>query len=131
MKLLLDTHIWLWSIADPSHLTQRIKRELEDTENEIWLSPISTWEIALLARKGRITLNDEPEAWIRKALGMVSFKEAVLNHEVALQSTYVDLPHSDPADRFLAASAMIYDLTLVTADKHLFSSREFLSLANK
>ena len=52
-------------------------------------------------------------------------REAVINQEVAIQSRYIDLPHQDPADRFLAATALVYDLILVTADRRLFDSKRF------
>ena len=55
---------------------------------------------------------------------------APLNHEVALQSRAIDLEHQDPADRFLVATALVYDLTLVTADERLLRSRRIASLAN-
>ena len=56
-------------------------------------------------------------------------REAVINQEVAIQSRYVDLPHQDSADRFLAATAMVYDLTLVTADNRLINAKELSILA--
>jgi PIN domain nuclease of toxin-antitoxin system len=52
MKLLLDTHIWLWSLIDPGQLSKRVADELVDPSNELWVSPISTWEILLLSEKG-------------------------------------------------------------------------------
>jgi PIN domain nuclease of toxin-antitoxin system len=131
MRLLLDTHIWLWSMAEPSRIIRRVSRELEDPENEIWLSPVSTWELLVLARKRRIELDTEPVTWIRTALAEVSFKEAALTHEVAVQSVSVDLPHADPADRFIAATALVYDLTLVTGDDRLLGCRQISVLANK
>src|SRR5262245_27322651 len=131
MRLLLDTHIWLWSMAEPSRIIRRVSRELEDPENEIWLSPVSTWELLVLARKRRIELDTEPVTWIRTALAEVSFKEAALTHEVAVQSMSVDLPHGDPADRFIAATALVYDLTLVTGDDRLLGCRQISVLANK
>ena len=57
-------------------------------------------------------------------------REAPLNHEVAIQSRSLDLPHQDPADPFLAATAIVYDLTLVTADDRLLGSKQFSLLAN-
>jgi PIN domain nuclease of toxin-antitoxin system len=131
MRLLLDTHIWLWSMAEPSRIIRRVSRELEDPENEIWLSPVSTWELLVLARKRRIELDTEPVTWIRTALAEVSFKEAALTHEVAVQSVSVDLPHADPADRFIAATAVVHDLTLVTGDDRLLGCRQISVLANK
>jgi PIN domain nuclease of toxin-antitoxin system len=61
MKLLLDTHILLWSLLDPDQLSKRVADELESASNELWLSPITTWEIFLLAEKGRIFLDADPE----------------------------------------------------------------------
>lgn len=131
MKLLLDTHIWLWSLFDPGRLRQRVSRELENSRNEIWLSPISVWETLILARKGRFILHGKPENWIRDALLKGSLKEARLTHEIAIRSCALSIPHNDPADRFLAATAIFYGLTLVTADKRLLRCRGFSTLANK
>jgi PIN domain nuclease of toxin-antitoxin system len=131
MKLLLDTHIWLWSMLTPARLSRRVVRELESPTNELSLSPISVWEAAVLAEKGRVELDDEPRAWIGRALQRVPFKEAPLTREIALQSRAVDLSHEDPADRFLAATSRVLDLTLVTADRRLLKGRTFRTLANR
>lgn len=131
MRLLLDTHIWLWSLVNPDRLSPKVSRELENPENEIWLSPISVWELLTLARKGRVVLNGEPESWVREALSKVSLKEAWLTHEVVMQSMSLRLPHWDPSDRFLAATAIVYDLTLVTADDRLLRPRQYSVLTNK
>lgn len=58
-------------------------------------------------------------SWVRNVLQTVPFHEAPLTHEVAIQSRSVDLPHQDPVDRFLVATALVYGLTLVTADERL------------
>ncbi len=131
MRLLLDTHIWLWSLTDSARLSRKVSRELLDPRNEIWLSPISVWETLILARKGRLILDEKPEIWIREALSKGSLKEAGLNHEVAICSATLHFSHQDPADRFLAATAIVYDLTLVTADERLLRSRQFPTLANR
>jgi len=125
LKLLLDTHVILWSAAEPERFPQDIAMELENESNELWFSPISIWEILLLAEKQQIILRADHEKSIRKMLQKLPLREAVINHEVAIQSRYVDLPHQDPADRFLAATAMVYDLTLVTADRRLTGSKKF------
>lgn len=121
-KLLLDTHILLWSLLEPDRLHPQIVSQLEDNENEKWLSPITTWEIIILAEKGRIILDDSPVSWMKNVLEIVPFKQAVLNHEVAMQSTLIKLPQRDPADRFIVASAIVYGLTLVTSDKKIVAS---------
>lgn len=125
LKLLLDTHVILWSAAEPERFSTKVAEELENELNELWFSPISVWEILLLAEKGRVVLGADNENSIRKIFQRLPFREAAINQEVAIQSRYVDLPHQDPADRFLAATAMVYDLTLVTADKRLISSKQF------
>jgi len=111
-------------------LTTRVASELENALNELWLSPIVLWEVLVLAERGRVTLEPDAATWIRRACQSVPFREAPVNHEVALQSRAIDLGHQDPADRFLAATALVYDLTLVTADKRLLRSRRIASLAN-
>ena len=131
MRLLLDTHIWLWSLLAPSNLTPAVTAELVSPENELWLSPIATWEALLLIEKGRVEVDGDPFRWMDDALRAMPFREAALTHEVAVESRHIELPHQDPADRFLAASAKVYDLTLVTADERLLGSDEFSVLANR
>lgn len=128
MKLLLDTHIWLWAIHDPRKLGKRLLRELRNKENELWLSPISTWEALTLHTKGRVNLGNDLEDWLRRATA--GTREAPLTHEIALAAR--DLPlHQDPADRFLAATALVLDLILVTADRRLLGLGEIRTLANR
>lgn len=123
MKLLLDTHIWIWSILEPVRLTGKASAALADPGNELWLSPISVWELSVLHTKKRIVLDLKPAAWVRRALRATPLKEAVVTTEVALELERVRLPHRDPADRFLAATASVYGLTLITADEKLLKAR--------
>ena len=124
LRLLLDTHIILWSAAEPEKLSENIINELESDSNELWFSPISVWEILLLAEKDRISLGPDIIKSVREIFRALPFKEAALNHEIAIQSRLVQLPHQDPADRFLAATAVVYDLTLVTADSRLLAVKD-------
>ena len=128
MKLLLDTHIWLWLVGDPDRLGRRTMQELKSVDNELWLSPISTWEILTLHQKGRIKLHGDITEWVANAVSAT--KLAPLTHEVALagQQFLFDL---DPADRFLSATALVFDLTLVTADERLLSLANIKTLANR
>jgi PIN domain nuclease of toxin-antitoxin system len=125
MKLLLDTHIFVWTIANPSRLSRRAAKVIGDSRNELWISPVTTWEILYLHRKGRLKLKDAPVSWFSAALSRMPFREAPLTHEVALASDAVVLPHRDPADTFLAATAKVYDLTLVTADDNLLKGKGY------
>ncbi|MFH0729093.1 MAG: type II toxin-antitoxin system VapC family toxin [Pseudomonadota bacterium] len=127
-KYLLDTHILLWSLLDPSCLNKKVANELDNPANELWLSPITTWEIIILSEKGRIQLDAPPTSWMKNVLSTLPFREATLNHEVAMQSRGIRLPYQDPADRFIAASAIVYGLTLVTADRNLIEEAKLYSV---
>jgi PIN domain nuclease of toxin-antitoxin system len=129
MKLLLDTHIWLWSLAEPSRLARRVQQELTSPTNELWLSPISTWEALLLHTRGRINIHGDLAEWLKRATARM--REAPLTHEVVLAAHQLLLPHLDPADRFLAATAQVLGLTLVTADQRLLGLGDIASLANR
>jgi len=129
LKLLLDTHIWLWSLHEPTRVGKRVLRELKDPQNELWLSPISTWEALTLNAKGRIQLPADLGDWVRRATAPL--REAPLTHEVALLARQLLLPHNDPADRFLAATAQLLRLTLVTADGNLLGLGNIFTLANR
>ena len=117
MKLLLDTHIWLWTLGVPGQLRPRVQAVIERSTNELWLSPLSVWEVLLLAGKGRISLIPTAQEWLAVALTKVPAKEAPLTAEVVLATRQIDLTHRDPVDLFLAATTRVFDLTLVTADK--------------
>lgn len=65
MKLLLDTHVWLWALHDPSRLSPRVRAELRNLANELWLSPISTWEALLLKCQGQ----DSPPSQSGRVVG--------------------------------------------------------------
>lgn len=127
-KYLLDTHILLWSLLEPSHLSEMVATVINNSENELWLSPITTWEIIMLAEKNRVRIDSAPNIWMKDVLSTIPFEEAALNHEVAMQSRDIDLPHQDPADRFIAASAIVYGLTLITADRNLIEGAALYSV---
>ena len=128
LKLLLDTHIWLWLLAEPHKLGRRTLQELKNNDNEIWLSPISTWEALTLNFKGRIQLAGDLKEWMARATA--GTREAPLTHEIALIARQIAL-HQDPADRMLVATAQVLDLTLVSADANLIGLPNIRTLANR
>lgn len=121
MRLLLDTHIWIWKVGAPEKLRKRVAEAIQDEANELWLSPISIWELSILVRKRRIELDDDIDVWVARTLAETAIREAPLTNEVALEVSKIRFSHQDPADHFIAASAKIFDLTLVTADPRLLS----------
>jgi PIN domain nuclease of toxin-antitoxin system len=131
VRILLDTHVWIWSHLDPARIGKRLTQHILDPANELWLSPISLWEFLILVEKKRLAIPEDPADWIAAALAEAQMHEAPVNHEVALASRTVKLGYEDPADRFLAATAAVYDLVLATADQRLLAGKGFGTLANR
>ena len=129
MKILLGTHIWLWIQDDPDRIGRSLRNELRKPENEIFLSPISTWEALILQSKGRISMRRDPAEWV--ARNTAPFTEAPLTHEIALVSQQISFGHRDPADRFLVATAKVLGLTLATADAKLLGFGDIATIANR
>ena len=119
MKLLLDTHIWLWYLLGDEHLSTELQTVIADETTELWLSPISIWETLILAEKGRISLQPNAVAWIDLALKTLEIHEAPLVRQIAILSRQIELPHQDPADRFIVATAVYHNLILATVDSNL------------
>lgn len=119
MNLLLDTHIWLWALLEPDRLPRIAAQAISDAANRCWLSPLSIWEALLLAERRRIEIDDDREAWIREALSRWPLEIADVGAEVAFASRQMNTAHADPVDRFILATARVFDLTLVTADREL------------
>jgi PIN domain nuclease of toxin-antitoxin system len=119
MNLLLDTHIWIWNSLEPWRITSEVNRALADPANELFLSPISIWELVLRVEKNQIVLGLPIDEWIERSREDLMLREASLTWEVARELPKTNLDHRDPADRLLAATAKVHDLVLVTADQQL------------
>jgi PIN domain nuclease of toxin-antitoxin system len=117
--VLLDTHIWLWVLSDDGRLTRGLRRAINGDADRSWLSPISIWEVGLLAERSRVKLDAPLRMWVRDALARVPLREASVTNEVATTFHEIALRERDPADLFLAATALVYDLTLLTVDPNL------------
>jgi PIN domain nuclease of toxin-antitoxin system len=129
LKLLLDTHVWLWTQLAPERLSKRARARLSANDVEVWISPVSMWEVLLLCERGRLRLAPTPRGWIDAFFSRVPAREAPMTRQVAMLSREVQVEHQDPADRFLAATAAAFDLTLVTADEHLVRGRGYRVLS--
>lgn len=130
MGLLLDTHIWLWGLLDPDRLSSGVRQALASRREELRLSPISVWEALILAERGRLTLEPDPRSWLRKAMSKCPIVEVPVTFDVVLASRNIDLEHQDPAGRFIAASAKVFGLKLVTADRRLLRCPDIEVLPN-
>lgn len=130
MNLLLDTHIWIWSIQRPAQLSSKLRRAFQKSGTELYLSPVSLWEAHLLAQRGRLRLRQAFSEWIEEMLAKVPLREAPFTLAVAREASRISLPQPDPGDLFIAATAVVFDLTLVTADSQLLACSWLRTLAN-
>jgi PIN domain nuclease of toxin-antitoxin system len=121
--LLLDTHCWIWlqdGLRD--RFTREARRAIDEAivKQQLLVSVISAWEVALLQSKGRIELSIDCEAWVNLALSTPGLSIAPLTPAIAVRSTR--LPgdfHVDPADRILVATAIVEGACLLTKDRRI------------
>jgi PIN domain nuclease of toxin-antitoxin system len=119
LKLLLDTHVLVWLMEGSGRISDAVRAQLKQAANEdqLLVSAITPWEVALLTAKGRLKLKRDVSEWLDAALGMPGIHLEPLSPAIAVASTR--LPgeiHGDPADRILVATARHTDAVLVTAD---------------
>jgi len=120
--IVIDTHVWLWWISNPEKLTANAAQAIDKSMDDggIFISSISTWEIALLVSKKRLELSIDVRDWIRKTEDLPFIHFAPVDNTIALRS--VSMPgsfHPDPADRIITATAMTMGLPLVTKDEKM------------
>jgi PIN domain nuclease of toxin-antitoxin system len=131
MKLLLDTHIWIWNHLAPWKITSEVTKELTDPRNELWLSPLSIWELVLLVEKKRLELHADMGEWVQQSVNELDLQEATFTSAVAHELRFTLLGYRDPGDRLLVATARVYGLILVTADENLLKLPGLQLLANR
>jgi PIN domain nuclease of toxin-antitoxin system len=116
MKLLLDTHIFLWLISNDSRLPTKMEMAIRDPLNEAYLSVVSLWEIIVKLQLGKLPLPQTPETYI--PLQRVRHQIADLSLDEASVKQLAQLPpvHRDPFDRMLICQALAHGMTLVSVD---------------
>ena len=125
MRLLVDTHVLLWALAQPERLSSPSRQQLIDPANEVLFSAASIWEIAIKAQIGRLTTSVRPESIARAALE-VGFAELPISAAHAAGVSALPLHHRDPFDRLLIAQAMHEPARLLTADRQLAAYSELV-----
>jgi len=118
VRLLLDTHVVLWALADSPRLSQSARQLLADFENECWVSSASVWEIAIKVVLGKYALA-LPLSALAEAIDEAGFRTLDVSPRHATAIERVDVPHGDPFDRMLLAQCEVETLRLLTADKTL------------
>jgi len=130
VNFLLDTHIWIWALTRPEKLSREVRRQVENPKNELYLSPVSVWEAHHFVSRGKLRPKQNFPRWIEQAFAQVAVKEAPFNFAVAAAAAGIQLPQADPGDLFLAATASVFGLTLITADTQLLDCAWLKTLAN-
>jgi PIN domain nuclease of toxin-antitoxin system len=118
LSLLLDTHVWIWSQECPEKLGPEATERLTNPQTALHVSAISTLEIARLVAMRAIELDGSLLSWVNDTLAGLRCSSLEINHEIAAGA--YSLPgdfHKDPADRILVATALLLNLTLLTADE--------------
>ena len=119
MKLLLDTHVLLWAVSEPDQLTAAARDALEDGTNDIFVSVVTAWEIAIKQSLGKLELSKPAEQWLPEVLRRTGFELAEVGLAAALRVRTLPWHHRDPFDRLLVAHAAEDGYTVVTRDSAL------------
>jgi PIN domain nuclease of toxin-antitoxin system len=113
---LLDTHVWLWLLADPSRIQASLLAELASSRTRLMLSAASSWEIAIKWATGRLVLPEPPHDYVPTRMQRTGVAGLAVEHAHSLQVANLPPHHRDPFDRLLVAQAQVERLTIVTAD---------------
>ena len=115
MNLLLDTHLLLWAAGEPARLPRAARRAIEESDNELFFSAVSLWEVSIKSQLGRDDFQADARI-LRRSLLDNNYREIQISSEHAV--AILDLPpiHNDPFDRLLVAQARCEGLTLLTSD---------------
>ncbi|MCE2416426.1 type II toxin-antitoxin system VapC family toxin [Candidatus Poribacteria bacterium] len=115
MNLLLDTHVLLWWLDDPSLLSQQAMESIKQPDNNVTVSVVSAWEIAIKKRLGKL---EAPEN-LKESVAASGFQWLSVVYEHVWRVKDLPFHHEDPFDRLLIAQADIEDLTFVTRDSRI------------
>lgn len=117
--VVIDTHVLIQDVLDPKRLSAKARRALEGAFGALAISDISLWEIAMLIAKGRIEPATDADQFISDIVEARAIAVLPITPKVAVLAQSEAFPHRDPADRIIAATAIVHGAQLVTADKQL------------
>ncbi len=116
MRILLDTHIFLWFISGDSQLSANVRDVIRDPANEVYLSTISIWEAIVKYQLGKLPLPEHPETYLSNQRDLHQIASLALDESSVMQLTKLPLLHRDPFDRMLICQALQNGLTIATVD---------------
>jgi PIN domain nuclease of toxin-antitoxin system len=117
VRILLDTHCWLWMQTNPRRLSQQNRELLQDSGNQLYLSAASSWEIAIKYALGNLPLPLPPVEYVLSRMETSGTSPLPVQHSHALHAGSLPLHHADPFDRLLIAQAQLENLGILTADR--------------
>jgi len=115
MKALLDTHTFLWAIAEDEKLSRRA-RQIYTSSNDLWLSVVSVWEILIKVQAGKLPLPEPTGPYLTKKLAKERIEILPITLDHVLQTESLPPHHRDPFDRLLIAQSIQEDWPIITAD---------------
>ncbi|MDY6782983.1 MAG: type II toxin-antitoxin system VapC family toxin [Cyanobacteriota bacterium] len=116
MKILLDTHIFLWFISGDSKLSADIRDKIRNSDNEVYLSVVSVWEAIIKYQLGKLQLPESPEMYLPKQRDLHQIASLILDEDSVAQLAHLPPFHRDPFDRMLICQALQHELTIATVD---------------
>lgn len=116
MRLVIDTHAWLWLQVEPERLPRSVLDLMEDPANDILLSAASAWEIAIKFERGRLDLPEAPMTYVPKRMAESGCQPVSVEHAHGLRAGQLPMHHRDPFDRLLVAQSQILGIPLVSGD---------------
>jgi PIN domain nuclease of toxin-antitoxin system len=116
MRILLDTHIFLWFISGDTQLSTDVRDAVRDPDNEVYLSAISVWEAIVKYQLGKLPLPEHPETYLPKQRDLHQIASLALDEISVIQLAKLPLLHRDPFDRMLICQALQNGLTIATVD---------------
>jgi PIN domain nuclease of toxin-antitoxin system len=119
MRVLLDTHCWLWMVAAPDRFTPEARERLESPKTDLYLSSASVWEIVIKHALGRLHLPTRPAEYLPSRVVATRTTPLPVEHGHALRVGELPPLHRDPFDRMLVAQAQVEGLPILTADPQL------------
>jgi PIN domain nuclease of toxin-antitoxin system len=120
VKVLLDTHAFLWWVADDPQLSTRARRIMGNSSNDVYFSAVSGWEIAIKVGLGRLRIGDERvEDFVAEHVAVNGFQVLAIQLGQVLRTASLPDHHRDPFDRLLVAQAISEEMALISADRAL------------
>ncbi len=119
MKVLLDTHAFLWWITDDPRISSRARDVVQDAENELYLSAASGWEIAIKTQLVRLRLPGEPDVYLVRQMSMNAIRPLAITMRHSLFVYGLPDIHKDPFDRMIVAQSILEEMPLLTKDGNI------------